>query len=109
MTNSCFDLLWIEMQHGALTYRDVERMIFACKGVPAIPCTRVPEATAGDNQKTTDTGALGIIVPLIDSAAKIEAAVKFRGTRPKAFAVSAEAGTGRFGATTTGRRPTTTS
>lgn len=77
MANSGFDFLWIEMQHSALTYQDVERMIFACKGAPAIPFIRVPDATAGDIQKATDIGALGIIVPLVDTVGKIEAAVRF--------------------------------
>lgn len=77
MANAGFDFLWIEMQHSPLTYQDVARMIWACRGAPAIPFIRVPDATEGDIQKATDIGALGIIVPMVTPATKMEQAVKF--------------------------------
>ena len=77
MANSGFDFMWIEMQHSPLTYTDVARMIWACRGAPAIPFIRVPNATEGDIQKATDIGALGIIVPMVDDADKIRNAVTF--------------------------------
>jgi 2-keto-3-deoxy-L-rhamnonate aldolase RhmA len=77
VANSGFDFTWIEMQHSTLSYTDVARMIFACKGAPAIPFVRVPDATEGDIQKATDMGALGIIVPMVDTVEKAENAVKF--------------------------------
>ncbi|MFB3776296.1 MAG: HpcH/HpaI aldolase/citrate lyase family protein [Bryobacteraceae bacterium] len=77
MASSGFDFTWIEMQHGTMTYSDAAKMIFACRGNPAIPFLRVPDATEGDIQKATDVGALGIIVPMVESVEKIENAVKF--------------------------------
>ena len=77
MANSGFDFTWIEMQHSPLTFSEVARMIWACRGASAIPFIRVPDATEGDIQKATDVGALGIIVPMVDSVEKIENAVKF--------------------------------
>jgi len=77
MANSGFDFMWIEMQHSPLTYTDVARMIWACRGAPAIPFIRVPNATEGDIQKATDIGALSIIVPMVDDADKIRNAVTF--------------------------------
>jgi 4-hydroxy-2-oxoheptanedioate aldolase len=77
VANAGFDFTWIEMQHSTLSYTDVARMIFACKGAPAIPFVRVPDATEGDIQKATDMGALGIIVPMVDTVEKAENAVKF--------------------------------
>ena len=52
-------------------------MLAACSGAPSIPFVRVPNATEGDIQKATDIGALGIIVPLVDTVEKIENAVQF--------------------------------
>src|SRR5262245_51039475 len=75
--NAGFDFLWIEMQHSPLTYQDVARMIFACRGAAGMPFIRVPDATEGDIQKATDIGALGIIVPTVDTVEKAEAAVKW--------------------------------
>jgi 4-hydroxy-2-oxoheptanedioate aldolase len=77
MASSGFDFLWIEMQHSPLTYQDVARMVATCKGSPAIPFIRVPDATEGDIQKAADLGALGIIVPMVDTVAKAQDAVKF--------------------------------
>jgi 4-hydroxy-2-oxoheptanedioate aldolase len=77
MAGAGFDFTWIEMQHSPLTYQEVARMIFACKGAPAIPFIRVPDATEGDIQKATDIGALGIILPMVDTVEKAQNAVKF--------------------------------
>ena len=77
VANAGFDFTWIEMQHSPLTYQDVARMVFACRGAAAIPFIRVPDATEGDIQKAADLGALGIILPMVDTVAKAEAAVQF--------------------------------
>jgi len=76
MASAGFDFLWIEMQHSALTYAQVATMIRACPG-PALPFIRVPDGTEGDIQKAVDIGALGIIVPMVDTLAKIENSIKF--------------------------------
>jgi 2-keto-3-deoxy-L-rhamnonate aldolase RhmA len=77
VANAGFDFTWIEIQHSPLTYAEVARMIWACRGAPAIPFIRVPSATEGDIQKATDVGALGIIIPMVDSMDEIRDAVRF--------------------------------
>jgi 2-keto-3-deoxy-L-rhamnonate aldolase RhmA len=77
MANAGYDFLWIEMQHSPLTYQEVARMIWACRGAPAIPFIRVPDATPGDIQKATDIGALGIIVPLVETVEEARDTVKY--------------------------------
>lgn len=77
MANAGFDYLWIEMQHSPLTHQEVARMIWAGRGAPAIPFVRVPDATEGDIQKAVDNGALGIIIPMVETVDKIKAGVKF--------------------------------
>ena len=77
MASAGFDYLWIEMQHSPLTFSDVAKMIWSCRGTPATPMIRVPDATEGDIQKATDIGALGIIVPTVDTVEKAQAAVKW--------------------------------
>ncbi len=76
MANAGFDFLWIEMQHSPLTYSQVATMIRACPG-PALPFIRVPDANEGDIQKAVDIGALGVIVPMVDTMEKIEDAITF--------------------------------
>src|SRR5690606_31595543 len=76
MANAGFDFLWIEMQHSPLSYSQVAAMIRACPG-PALPFIRVPDATEGDIQTAVDIGALGVIVPMVDTLEKIQNAVTF--------------------------------
>jgi 2-keto-3-deoxy-L-rhamnonate aldolase RhmA len=77
MANAGFDFTWIEMQHSTLTFGEVAKMIWACRGATAMPFVRVPDATEGEIQKATDIGALGIIVPTVDTVEKAQAAVKW--------------------------------
>lgn len=70
VANSGYDFTWIEMQHNPLTFEDVAHMIWACRGASAMPFVRVPDATKSDIQKATDIGALGIIVPTLDTVEK---------------------------------------
>ena len=77
VANSGFDCTWIEMQHSTLNYDQVANMVWNCRGSSAIPMIRVPDATDGDIQKATDLGALGIVVPMVDTLDKARAAVKY--------------------------------
>jgi 2-keto-3-deoxy-L-rhamnonate aldolase RhmA len=77
MANSGFDFLWIEMQHSPLTFDEVAHMIWACRGAPAAPFIRVPNANPGDIQKAVDIGALGVIIPLVDTVEEIQHAIEY--------------------------------
>lgn len=77
MANSGFDFTWIEMQHSPLTYSEVARMIYACRGAAAMPFIRVPDSNEGDIQKAADIGAVGIIIPMVESLEKVHNAIKF--------------------------------
>jgi 2-keto-3-deoxy-L-rhamnonate aldolase RhmA len=95
MASSGFDFLWIEMQHSPLTYQEVARMIWACRDAPAIPFIRVPDSTPGDIQKAMDIGALGIIVPLVDTVEEIRSAVEYASYPPRGVR---SLGNGQYGA-----------
>jgi len=95
MATSGFDFLWIEMQHSPMSYQDVARMVMACKGSPAMPFVRVPDATEGDIQKAVDLGAVGIIIPMVDDVQKVKNAIKFAMYPPKG---KRSLGGGQYGA-----------
>jgi 2-keto-3-deoxy-L-rhamnonate aldolase RhmA len=95
MANAGYDFMWIEMQHSPLTFEDVGRMIWACRGSSAMPFIRVPDATEGEIQKATDLGALGIIVPTVDTVEKAQAAVKWAKYPPEG---RRSQGNGQYGA-----------
>jgi 2-keto-3-deoxy-L-rhamnonate aldolase RhmA len=94
MASAGFDFLWIEMQHSPLTYTEVATMIRACPG-PAIPFIRVPDGTEGDIQKAVDIGALGVIVPMVDTVQKIQNSITFAKYPPLG---KRSQGSGQYGA-----------
>jgi 4-hydroxy-2-oxoheptanedioate aldolase len=95
MAGSGFDFTWIEMQHSPLTFAEVARMIYACRGAAAMPFIRVPDATEGDIQKAADIGAMGIIIPMVESLDKVHNAIKFANYPPKG---KRSLGGGQYGA-----------
>jgi 2-keto-3-deoxy-L-rhamnonate aldolase RhmA len=95
MANSGFDFTWIEMQHSTLTYQEVARMIWACRGAQAMPFIRIPDSTEGDIQKATDLGAVGIIIPMVESLDKVHNAIKFASYPPRG---KRSQGGGQYGA-----------
>ncbi len=77
VANAGFDYVVIDMQHSTLSYADAAQMIFACRGAQAMPFIRVPAATESDIQKATDIGALGIVVPNVDTPDNAAMAVRW--------------------------------
>jgi 4-hydroxy-2-oxoheptanedioate aldolase len=71
-----FDFVCIDMQHGLIDYRDVTDMLLAAHSADAVPIVRVPSNDFAMINKVLDAGALGIIVPMIETVADVEAAVR---------------------------------
>jgi 4-hydroxy-2-oxoheptanedioate aldolase len=71
------DFIWIEMQHSTLTWRETQQLIKVIAEAGCIPFVRVPSANVGDIQKATDAGALGIIVPMVETVQEARNAVMF--------------------------------
>ena len=71
------DFIWIEMQHSTLTWRETQNLIEVIAKAGCIPFVRVPSANAGDIQKATDAGALGVIVPMVSTVEEARNAVMF--------------------------------
>jgi 2-keto-3-deoxy-L-rhamnonate aldolase RhmA len=71
------DYIWIEMQHSTLTWREAQNLIDAVASAGCVPFLRVPSANVGDIQKATDAGALGIIVPMVETVQEARNAVLF--------------------------------
>lgn len=71
------DFIWIEMQHSRLTWREADDLIRVVAEAGCIPFVRVPSANAGDIQKATDAGALGIIIPMVDTVEEARNAVRY--------------------------------
>jgi 4-hydroxy-2-oxoheptanedioate aldolase len=71
------DFIWIEMQHSTLTWRETQQLIKAVAEAGCIPFVRVPSANVGDILKACDAGALGIVVPMVESVEEARNAVLY--------------------------------
>ncbi|WP_134724399.1 HpcH/HpaI aldolase family protein [Paracoccus luteus] len=63
-----YDSVTIDMQHGALDYRDALLMMQAMRGWDVTPVVRVPWREPGIVMKALDAGAQAIICPMINTA-----------------------------------------
>jgi 4-hydroxy-2-oxoheptanedioate aldolase len=71
------DFVWIEMQHSTLTWRETQQLVKIVAEAGCIPFIRVPSANEGDIQKAVDAGALGIVIPMVDTVEEARNAVMF--------------------------------
>lgn len=62
-----FDTVTIDLQHGAIDYMAAFHMLQAVSATPATPFARVPWNEPGLLMKLLDSGAYGLICPMINS------------------------------------------
>ena len=70
-----FDYVCVDMQHGVVDYADAVHMFMAIAGQGSVPITRLVVNDAALIGKVIDAGALGVVVPLVNTAAEAAAAV----------------------------------
>ena len=71
-----FDYVCVDTQHGLTDYSDSWQMLQAVNLGSATPIVRVPWNEPGVIGKSLDAGARGIIVPMVNTRAQAEAAVR---------------------------------
>jgi 4-hydroxy-2-oxoheptanedioate aldolase len=70
-----YDSVTFDLQHGAASLADLPRLLQAVSGTGATPLVRVPSNDDAQIMRALDLGALGIVVPMVESAAEAAAAV----------------------------------
>jgi 4-hydroxy-2-oxoheptanedioate aldolase len=75
MANAGFDWLVVDMQHGLIAYSDMLRMLPAISTTETTPLVRVSSNNLPEINKALDAGAMGVIVPLVNTAEQAAAAV----------------------------------
>ncbi len=70
-----FDWVLIDMQHGCMDYETALSMIRAIDLSGAAPIVRVPWNDPGIIGRVLDAGALGVVIPMIQSAEEARCAV----------------------------------
>ncbi|MBN1674161.1 MAG: hypothetical protein JXR37_24140 [Kiritimatiellae bacterium] len=71
-----WDWIWIDGQHGELGYGDVLGMVRAANLIERPAIVRVASHDYGAIGRALDTGADGVILPMVDTPKQAEAAVK---------------------------------
>lgn len=75
LAHAGFDWLVLETEHSAVDIAGVEHMLMACNGTNTIPLVRVPTTEGGWVQRALDIGALGVVVPFVETAEQATALV----------------------------------
>lgn len=75
MAHQGFDWVCIDMQHGVVDYQVALTMLQAISSTETIPIVRVPWNEMGIIGKVLDAGAMGVIVPMVNSVEEARAAV----------------------------------
>jgi len=75
MAHQGFDWICIDMQHGVIDYQVAVTMLQAIGTTPTIPIVRAPWNEQGIIGKMLDAGALGVIIPMVNSVEEAKAAV----------------------------------
>jgi 4-hydroxy-2-oxoheptanedioate aldolase len=71
-----FDYLCIDLQHGLVDYRDTVALLQALQRSETVPICRAPWNEPGIIGKLLDAGAMGIVVPMVNTAEQAAAAVR---------------------------------
>lgn len=69
------DYVCIDMQHGLIGFSDAVRMLLALNLGGVTPVIRIRENSAANISTALDAGAIGVIVPLVNSVEEATAAV----------------------------------
>lgn len=75
MACSGYDWLVVETEHNGLDSAQIEHVLMALNGCDCIPIVRVPSADPIFIQKALDVGGMGILAPMVRTAAEARAIV----------------------------------
>ncbi len=82
MANSGLDWLTIELEHSHLTVGDAARSCAIIAASGCVPLVRVPINSTENIKRVLDTGAWGVVVPMVNSRAEAQAVVNAARYRP---------------------------
>jgi 2-keto-3-deoxy-L-rhamnonate aldolase RhmA len=71
-----FDSIYIDMEHSSFPLETAGHICMACIGLGVTPFVRVPSTDAHFIARVLDSGALGIVVPSVQSAEDAKAVVR---------------------------------
>ena len=75
MAHAGFDWVCVDMQHGLIEYAQMVSMLQGISSTGVTPLVRVPWNEPGIIGKSLDAGALGVIIPMVNSPEEAQGAV----------------------------------
>jgi len=75
MARTPFDWLTVELEHTPVTFETAAASFAIIAASGKVPLARIPWNTAENIKRVLDTGAFGIVVPMVNTRAEAEAAV----------------------------------
>ncbi len=82
MAKTGFDWLTVELEHTPTSFETAAQMFAIVAASGCVPLARVPINNVENIKRVLDTGAWGIVVPMVNSRAEAEAVVKAARYRP---------------------------
>ena len=76
MARMGFDWLTVEMEHSPTTFESAAAAFSIIANAGVVPLARIPWNTGENIKRVLDTGAWGIVVPMVNSRAEAEAVVE---------------------------------
>jgi 4-hydroxy-2-oxoheptanedioate aldolase len=82
MARAGFDWLTVELEHSPTSFETAAQMFAIIAASGGVPLARVPMNTTENIKRVLDTGAWGVVVPMVNSAAEAQAVVRAARYRP---------------------------
>ncbi len=70
--NAGAEFALFDMEHTGLSFESLKTLCALCRGLSVVPMTRVPRGDYAFIARALDVGALGVMVPMVGSAAEAE-------------------------------------
>jgi 2-keto-3-deoxy-L-rhamnonate aldolase RhmA len=99
LRNLRFDWLVFDMEHSPISIETVNHMVQVLNGSPITPVVRVGQVDQALMKLVLDSGARGIVVPLVNTPEEAERAVKFAKYPPAGIRGVAGAKASEYGLT----------
>ncbi|MEZ4499763.1 MAG: aldolase/citrate lyase family protein [Thermomicrobiales bacterium] len=77
LANAGHDFLWFDTEHNMYNWETLLTVVQFARAIGITPLVRVTDLSYANVARALDTGALGVIIPRVDSREQVEAAVSY--------------------------------
>ena len=77
LSNAGHDFIWLDMEHAMYGWETVQTLVQYARAVGITPLVRVTDLSYPNVARALDAGAIGVIVPRVETVEQVEAAVQY--------------------------------